>query len=365
MLTSTQVITLTGIGVSNMRMNWFLVLLILMGTLCIIPVVSTADGRTITDLAGNSVEIPDNVSRIVTIDPFTSQFFYVIGADDKLVGTCIGPANRDLVNLTEKYLGSLPSAGCKTKVNLEQLLALKPDLVISDKAYTQVNEDIKRANVPVALVDVELPENLIKSYEMIGNITGKDKETSEFISYYNEKMDIIKQNAAGIADADKKRIYFGQREPLSTLGDDYYEAQVAALAGGVNVAEGVSGGDKAVTIDQVYTWDPDMVILLPYNSKSVSELIADPTWESLPAVKNKQVYRMPKYLMSWELPVPETILGAMWLQSTFYPDKVSFNMADEITTFYKKFYKLDLSAEDADAMLKDQTPVILNQAASS
>ena len=74
---------------------------------------------------------------------------------------------------------------------------------------------------------------------------------------------------------------------------------------------------------------------------------------------------MPKYLMSWELPVPETILGAMWLESTFYPDKGSFNMVDEIITFYKKFYKLDLSAEDVDAMLKDQTPVILNQAASS
>ncbi|HWQ66558.1 MAG TPA: ABC transporter substrate-binding protein [Methanospirillum sp.] len=346
-------------------MNWFLVLLILIGALFAAPVISAADSRTITDIANNFVDIPTDVSRIVTVDPFTSQFFFIIGADDKLVGTCIGPANRDLVNVTEPTLGSLPSAGCKTKVNLEQLLTLKPELVISDQSYGQVNDDIKRAEVPLAVVDVEKPEHLIKSYEMIGQITGKEKETADFISYYNGKIDIIKNTTAKISDSDKKRVYFGQRDPLSTLGDDYYEAEIAALVGGKNVAEGLSGGDNKVTIDQIYTWNPDVVILLPYNSKSVSDILADPAWQSLPAVQKKQVYRMPKYLMSWELPVPETILGSMWLQSTLYPDKAKFSMNNEIKDFYKKFYRLDLTSQDIDGILKDQTPIILNQPVSS
>ena len=347
----------------GMKCN-YIVFIVLLGLLAI-PAVSFAENLTITDIAGNTIELPQHASRIVTIDPFTSQFFYIIGADDKLVGTCIGPANRDLVNATEKSLGALPSAGCKTNVNIEQLLSLKPDLVISDKSYTKVNEDIARANVPVAVVDMEIPDNLIKSYEMIGTITGKEKEASDFISYYNEKVDELRKNAAGIADANMKKVYFGQREPLSTLGDDYYEAQALTIAGGKNVADSVSGGDKPVTIDQVYTWNPDVVILLPYNSKSVSDILSDSTWKSLPAVENKQVYRMPKYLMSWELPVPETILGMMWLRNTLYPDKVSFNMTDEIKEFYQKFYRLTLTDEDASAILQDQTQVILNKPSSS
>jgi iron complex transport system substrate-binding protein len=346
-------------------MNLSLILCLLIALICLSPVVSAAGNNTITDIAGNVVDIPADVSRIVTVDPFTSQFFFVIGADDKLVGTCIGPANRNLVNVTEPSLAALPSAGCKTNVNLEQLLSLKPDLVISDKNYDKVNEDIKRAGIPLALVDVEIPENLIKSYEMIGKITGKEKEAADFINYYNEKTEIIQKNAADITDADKKSVYLGQREPLSTLGDEYYEAQILSLVGGKNAAEGLSGGDNKVTIDQVYTWNPDMVILLPYNSMSVSDLLADSAWQSLPAVQKKEVYRMPKYLMSWELPVPETILGSMWLQSTLYPDKVSYQMEDEIKEFYKKFYRLDLTSEDAKGMLKDQTPVILNNPVSS
>jgi len=348
-----------------MRLNNQAVLCILLTSLLVLPAGVLAESRTITDIAGNTIEIPAEVNRIVTIDPFTSQFFYIIGADDKLVATCIGPANRDLVNATEKHLASLPSAGCKTNINIEELLSLKPDLVISDKLYTQVNEDITNAGVPVAVVDVELPENLIKSYEMIGSIVGKEKETGEFISYYQEKMDLVRKTTDQIPEDDRIRVYFGQREPLSTLGDDYYEAQAAAIAGGDNVAEGISGGDKKVAIDQIYTWNPDLIILLPYNSMSVSELLEDPAWESLPAVQNKQVYRMPKYHMSWELPVPETILGTMWLQSTFYPEMVNFNLKDEIAAFYKKFYRIELTSEDVDALLEDQTPVVLNKPSAS
>mgnify|MGYP001767619225 CR=1 FL=1 len=348
-----------------MKQNFQVILCILLAFFLVLPAGVLAEGRTITDIAGTTIEIPEEVNRIVTIDPFTSQFFFIIGADEKLVATCIGPANRDLVNATEKHLGSLPSAGCKTNINIEQLLSLKPDLVISDKTYTQVNEDITNMGVPVAVVDVELPDNLIRSYEMIGSIVGKEKETADFIAYYEEKMAQVRKTTDLIPEDERVSIYFGQRDPLSTLGDDYYEAQAAAIAGGENVPKGISGGDKKVTIDQVYTWNPDMVILLPYNSMSVSELLQDPAWESLPAVQEKQVYRMPKYLMSWELPVPETILGTMWLQSTFYPDKVKFNLKDEIAAFYKKFYRIDMTSEDVDALLEDEMPVVLNKPSTS
>jgi len=348
-----------------MGMKSKFILLTLMIALLTVPAVSFAENKTITDLAGNTIELPAQVSRIVTIDPFTNQFFYVIGADDKLVGTCIGPANRTLVNITEKSLGSLPNAGCKTNVNLEQLLALKPDLVISDKSYTKVNEGIAATGIPVAPIDVEEPENLMKSYEMIGKITGKEKEAAEFISYYNEKVADLQKNVADFTDVNKKRVYFGQREPLSTLGDDWYEAKALSFAGGQNVAEGVSGGDTKITLDQLYTWNPDDIILLSYNSKNVTDILTDSAWKSLPAVEKKQVYRMPKYLMSWELPVPETILGMMWLQNTLYPDKVHNDLTSEIKDFYKKFYRITLTDKDVTNLLQDQTPVTLNKPSST
>jgi iron complex transport system substrate-binding protein len=323
--------------------------------------VIAAETHTITDITGTDVELPVDITRAVTIDPFSSQFLYVIGADDRLVATCIGPANRDLINVTQPDLAALPSAGCKTNVNIEQLLAYDPEVVITDQKYTQTNEDLLNANIPVVQLDLESFENLKKSYTILGEVFGKEKEAGEFVTYFDEKMTMVSDNAANIPDTDKKNVYFGQRDPLQTLGDDYYEADILTTVGAQNAAVDLLGGDNKVSIDQVYNWNPDAVILLPYCPVSVDELMADDAWKALPAVEEKQVFRMPKYLMSWELPVPESVLGAIWMQGTLYPDAVSYDLKDEIISFYKQYYGLDLTSADVDAMLADDTPVILNK----
>lgn len=338
---------------------------ILVTGLLLIPGCISADGTiTITDITGRQVEIPTDVTRVVTVDPFSSQFVYIIEADDRLVGTCIGPANRDLVNKTQPRLGSLPSAGCKTNVNLEELMRLEPELVISSVDYETINNDIERISIPIVQIDLEEAENLAKSYEIIGEIFGKEKEAQEFIDYYNQKVNAVREIGNGIPANERKRIYFGQRSPLQTLGDDYYEAEIARIAGASNAAKGLSGGDNTVSMEQVYEWDPSAVVLLPYCPASVADILADPAWQSLSAVKEKQVFRMPKYLMSWELPVPESILGTLWLQSVIYPEYVSFDIKDEIKNFYQKFYRIDLSDEDVDDIFSDHTQIILNKPSS-
>lgn len=338
---------------------------ILVTGLLLIPGCISADSTiTITDITGRQVEIPTDVTRVVTVDPFSSQFVYIIEADDRLVGTCIGPANRDLVNKTQPRLGSLPSAGCKTNVNLEELMRLEPELVISSVDYETINNDIERISIPIVQIDLEEAENLAKSYEIIGEIFGKEKEAQEFIDYYNQKVNAVREIGNGIPANERKRIYFGQRSPLQTLGDDYYEAEIARIAGASNAAKGLSGGDNTVSMEQVYEWDPSAVVLLPYCPASVGDILADPAWQSLSAVKEKQVFRMPKYLMSWELPVPESILGTLWLQSVIYPEYVSFDIKDEIKNFYQKFYRIDLSDENVDDIFSDHTQIILNKPSS-
>ena len=347
-----------------MKLSLIHICCILLTGIVLLTGCAVAEEITITDITGTEVQIPADASRVVTVDPFSSQFIYVIGADDRLVATCIGPANRELVNKTQKRLGSLPSAGCKTNVNLEELMKLEPEVVISSVDYTKINDDIERVGIPIVKIDLEQADNLAKSYDIIGKVFGKEEEAQEFIDYYNQKMKSIQETGDSITDADKKTIYFGQRSPLQTLGDNYYEAEIARIIGSANAAQGLSGGDNTVSIDQVYNWDPSVVILLPYNSATVEDILADPAWESLPAVQEKQVYQMPKYLMSWELPVPESILGTLWLQSVIYPEYVSFDIKDEIKNFYQKFYRIDLSDEDVDDIFSDHTQIILNKPSS-
>jgi len=341
--------------------NLTLLVLLLVNLILLSAPCSGAETKTIIDITGNKVIIPANISRAVNIDPFSGQFIYIIGADKKLVGTTMGPADRERLNLIEPYLMSLPSAGHKDNLNKEELMLLKPDIVISSVDYINANEVSEQLGIPFIILDFETPENLIKSYRILGEVFGREREAETFIKYYTNKMNQVKTDLAKVTDEKKKTVYFGQKKPTQTLGNNYYEASIAGVAGAENVATGISGGDNVVSMDQIYSWDPDAIILLPYCPANISSILSDPAWQALSAVKNRQVYRMPKYLMTWEMPVPESVLATMWMENVLYPGYSSNNMSLEIKNFYLNFYNITLSDEEISDILTNSSPVKLTE----
>ncbi|MDD1729798.1 MAG: ABC transporter substrate-binding protein [Methanospirillum sp.] len=317
------------------------------------------DTQTIVDITGNQVTLPVNITRAVNIDPFAAQFLYVIGADDRLIATQHGPSDAEKLKKYTPYLASLPSAGHKDDLNKEEVVALKPEVVISSIDYVNANEVSKQLGIPFVILDFESPENLTRSYQIMGQMFGKEREADEFISYYNGKMNQVRTDLAAVTSDTVKKVYYGQRKATQTLGDNYYEARIATIAGGDNVAEGVKGGDNVVSMDQIYTWNPDVIVLLPYCAQSVDDILADPAWQALPAVQKKKVYRMPKFLMTWEMPVPESVLATMWLANVLYPGYVNYDLTQEIKEFYQKYYRINLSDNEILSILSDSAPIIL------
>ena len=339
----------------------FKIICILIITGCLIGTGScTADDtQTIIDITGNQVTLPANITRAVNIDPFAAQFLYVIGADDRLIATQHGPSDAEKLKKYTPYLASLPSAGHKDDINKEEVVALKPEVVISSIDYVNANEVSKQLGIPFVILDFETPENLTKSYQIMGKMFGKERESDEFISYYNGKMNQIRNDLAEVTSDSVKKVYYGQRKATQTLGDNYYEARIARIVGGNNVAEGLKGGDNVVSMDQIYTWNPDVIVLLPYCAQSVNDILADPAWQALPAVQKKQVFRMPKFLMTWEMPVPESVLATMWLANVLYPGYVNYDLTQEIKEFYKRWYRIELSDNEVLSILSDSAPIIL------
>jgi iron complex transport system substrate-binding protein len=79
-------------------------------------------------------------------------------------------------------------------------------------------------------------------------------------------------------------------------------------------------------------------------------VLANPKLQNVAAVRDHRVYVMPKYVVSWDMPVPESFLGTMWLAQKLYPDQVHFNMSAEIAQFYQQFYGFTVPAADLAAL---------------
>src|SRR5215510_10853095 len=88
--------------------------------------------RTVTDSAGRRVEVPDRVERVFAAGPPASALLYVL-APQAMIGWVRAPRDVEKPFLLPA-VHALPELGRLTgrgdTLNLERLIAAKPDLVI-------------------------------------------------------------------------------------------------------------------------------------------------------------------------------------------------------------------------------------------
>jgi len=149
---------------------------------------------------------------------------------------------------------------------------------------------------------------------------------------------------------NKKSVYFALSSITKTAGSTLIQNEMIVRASGVSVTAQLPGGKVDVSLEQVIKWNPEYIILAPYCSDTVDSVLQNPALQSVKAVKNKNVYKMPQFIGSYDLPEPEVILGIMWLSNTLYPDKVHFDLRNEAKTFYKKVFDYTLTDADLESI---------------
>jgi iron complex transport system substrate-binding protein len=330
-----------------------------MVALAILVLISTAcwcySDQTVYDMSGSSVSVPDSISRIATVEPVGYQLLILLDEEDKLTGACTGWANRTLLKKINPVFSDLPWPGDPTSVNLEELLKEEPDIVISKVGYAEKSQSMRDVGLHVFEIYPENPQDLIKSLSLLGILLHKEDKAEEFSTFFEETLSRIQELTQTIPQTNKKRVYIMGSSPLDTAGSDYYQHYMVEAAGGVNVASDLSGGWNSVSLEEIYSWNPDVIIMMPYTSANPEELFHDPAWEKVTAVRNNQIYRLPKYIMAYDMPVPESILGIMWMAQIMYPDIITFDIVQEMKTFYSKFYRLDIRDADIDTIITDQS----------
>ena len=119
-----------------------------------------AQGRTITDSAGRTVEIPDTVERVYAAGPPASILLYVL-APDKLTGWPRPPHDYERPYIAEPYR-DLPATGRLTgrgdTANLEVVLRNRPDLIVDfgsvrDTYVSLANRVQAQTGIPYVLID--------------------------------------------------------------------------------------------------------------------------------------------------------------------------------------------------------------------
>ena len=148
--------------------------------------------HTVTDMAGNKVEIPESPENVVVTDNHAFQILDDWGVE--LAAAPKGIISGDVVSYAAD--DDVVNLGNHREPDLEALVGVKPDLVISGYRFADHAEEIREI-IPedAAFVDLSIPEDmpldqyLRDSTELLGEIFGKQDQAQQRVDDFNDSIE--------------------------------------------------------------------------------------------------------------------------------------------------------------------------------
>jgi iron complex transport system substrate-binding protein len=310
------------------------------------PTISAQDTvRTITDEAGRGVAIPAQINRLIATVPWMLSITSAINGRDKVVAiTTEATKDYGFNTLFPEWIKQTPVVGSFNELNLETTLKVNPQLIISQPG--KIVEQMQTVAIPVVVVtrEKEIPENI----RFIGAVIGREKEAEALASYYVRKMDLVKSRVASQPDRTPKKIYFvAGPNPLQTIGKDFGNEPLIRAAGGRLVTDKVKGSTGiTVSAEQLLQWNPDIIVVGYGWGLKPEDILKDPKWQELSAVRTKSVFLEPPPHAACLKKHPSACLGTLWLAQKIAPDLFNdVNIRQEAEIFIKEFYRVSWKAD--------------------
>lgn len=313
----------------------------------------------VTDSVGRAVQVPDDPQSIAALDSFSGSVAVLAGAGDRLMGAPGGVISNEMLAEVYPDLGSIDQLSGNA-INVETLLAADVDVVLIKRDLYDNGEEtakLDRVGIPYVVVDYDTLEGQMDAIRLVGEVCGPDaqEKAGAIADYYQQTVDLVESRAAQLDESEKVSVYHSINDPLLTDGAGSLGADWMKRAGAVSVSaqEGGKGGtgDYTATLEQVYTWNPDVVVCSTADAKNA--ILADEQWQGLDAVESGNVYNLPVSTSRWgQRGDPETFLGMLWLGKTLYPDLYTdIDLKQTVVAYYRDVIGLEVDDELWDAIV--------------
>ena len=316
--------------------------------------------RTVTDSVGRTVEVPLGCKRIAALDSFAGEALVMAGAGPYMVAAP-GGVSSDVI-LTQVYpeLVDMPAPVSGGTVNIESLWALEPDIALVKSSLHYSSDEIAKLDklgIPYLVVGYQSVDEQIAALEMIGSILPEEQSArmDKIVEAYRNAVARVEACAAKVSESEAVRVYHSINQAVLTDGASSIGADWVARVGAVDVSaneESTSNqGDFQATLEQVFLWDPDVVIC--NEATTADYLLSDSKWTGLRAVAEGRVYAIPIGATRWgQRGSVETWFAMMWLGKLVYPEQYAdIDLHAEVVEFYKDVLGVEVDDDLYDQMI--------------
>ena len=348
-------------------MKKFVAILLLLCAALILPY--SVEARTITDMAGRTVEIPDKINKVYVNHQPGVVLMHTIDLD-LLCAYAFNLLPGEKRIIPEKYhsIPVLGTVGGNNSGNKEVIMAAKPDIAImftylEDLTISMADDFQKSTGIPVVMAEMTV-KKIPEVYRFVGKVIDREERCNKLAEYCEkilEKAEIIVKE---IEDSKKVRVYYAQGpKGLNSSAAGTSHGEIIDMAGGFNVVERNSAADGriAVNMEQVLIWNPDVILLADRihsaapTEKDANKLLQSlhDGWKNIKACKEGRVYFVPciPYNVLDMPPSVNRIIGILWLGDILYPGKFTTDIRKDFTEFYDLFYNYKVTDKELDEFL--------------
>lgn len=327
-----------------------------------------AQTRTIIDHLGNEVVIPAEINTIVTtsITPMPSVYCMFAGSAERLIG--MSPSSKAAAQ--NSLLAEIMPEICDVstdfmkggEVNVEELLAMNPDVVFVNAREEEEYNQLKAAGLTVVAVSTsQWGSDSVETFEgwitLLGEVLGEEDKAAGITEYGREVYHMIQERVATVEESERPRIMFLYNYKdgvIKTSGNSHFGQYWAEAAGAINVAQDYDASSLEINMEQIYEWDPDMIFItnfVPYLAEDLynNACFEGHDWSVVRAVQEGNVYKCPLGVYRWYPPSSDTPLMLLWMAQTIYPELFEdINLEEEMKSYYQNFYNIELTDEDIE-----------------
>jgi len=284
---------------------------------------------TVTDFRGKKLMFSKPPERIICLIESALSGIYMLGAEKKIVGISTnvyqGSVYSYYAAMDQRIKNkAISSPGNWDFVNIESVIALKPDVVIIWSKQTEAVAALEERGIRVFGVFIEKKEDVYKEIIELGKLTGKSKRAQELVEYTRKELERFHERVKSIrAEARQKVYYMWAQGNLETSCGESTVQDLINLAGGKNVCGSITNEHMVVNMEQIMAWNPDVIVMWYNEKKNPSDIISDGQWQSIKALKNRRVHEFPAIFLCdlWTLKFTYAVkMVAKWAYPQLFED---------------------------------------------
>lgn len=266
----------------------------LIALLCLTALHAHAD-ITVRDDTGAIVRLKAPAQRIVSLAPHVTENLFAAGAGAQIVAAT---EYSDYPEAAKK----LPRVGGYSRLDLEAVVAQKPDLIIaweSGNAKASVAK-LKALGIPLFITQPNSIEDVASNLERFGELSGHVAEARTAATRIRARLAVLRQTYSQRAPV--RVFYQVWQKPLTTISSKQIISDVIRLCGGENVFADLAPISPQVSVESVLAANPEAITVGGMGSSHPEWLDPWKQWTNITAVQRGNLFFIDPVLIQRHTP---------------------------------------------------------------